>query len=198
MGGKGLGAVTDTGEKKVKKTILLVLSPWVLVLGILGGCGYTTRSMIADKFKTIYIEPFVNKIDITKESDAANKYKINKPMLETDITNSVVNKFLSDGNLRIASKESADLILRGELVEFRRDALRYNENDDVEEYRLNLVVNITLWDSREDKAVWQENNFTGDTTYFTRGSLAKSEDTAANDALADLSRRIVERAVEQW
>jgi len=182
----------------VKKTILLVLSPSVLVLGILGGCGYTTRSMIADKFKTIYIEPFVNKIDITKESDAANKYKINKPMIETDITNSVVNKFLSDGNLRLASKESADLILRGELVEFRRDTLRYNENDEVEEYRLNLVVNITLWDSRENKTVWQENNFTGDATYFTRGSLAKSEVAAVNDALADLSRRIVERAVEQW
>jgi hypothetical protein len=180
----------------MKKTFLLSTCYFLLIT--LGGCGYTTRSMIADKFKTIYIEPFVNKIDITKESYAANKYQVNKPMLETDITNSVVNRFLLDGNLRLAPKESADLILKGELVEFRQDPLRYTKNDEVEEYRLNLVVNITLWDSRENKAVWQENNFTGDTTYFTSGSLAKSEDVAINDALADLSRRIVERTVEQW
>jgi len=180
----------------MKKIVCLGLSVWCLVLGVVGGCGYTTRSMIADKFKTIYIEPFINKIDITRESDAANKYKTNRPMLETDITQVVVNSFLFDGNLRIAPKDAADLVLKGELVEFRRDPLRYTEEDDVQEYRLNLVVNLSLWDNRENKLLWQENNFTGDTTYFTSGSLVKSEDTAINDALADLGRRIVERVVE--
>ena len=83
-------------------------------------------------------------------------------------------------------------------MEFRQDPLRYTDNDEVEEYRINLVVNISLWDKKENKLIWGENNFTGDTTYFTRGSLAKSEDTAINDAIKDLSRRIVERTVEQW
>jgi len=66
------------------------------------------------------------------------------------------------------------LILKGELVEFRKDPLRYNENNDVEEYRINLVVNISLRDSKEDKLLWEENNFTGDFTYFTTGSQAKN------------------------
>jgi len=183
-----------------------VTSLKLLVLGVglatsslwLAGCGYTTRSMISNKFRTIYIASFANKIDITRETDVGNKYKIYRPYLETDITKSVINKFLLDGNLKIVKEGVADLILRGELVEFRKDPLRYSDSDEVEEYRVNLVVNLTLWDTKDDKLVWEEKNFTADTTYFTTGSSAKSEATAINDAIADLARRIVERTVEQW
>ena len=181
----------------MRKAILLVTGYSLLVTGLIG-CGYTTRSMISDRFRTIYVEPFLNKVDITQETDTAYKYKIYKPMLETDITKSVIDKFLFDGNLRPQDSESADLVLKGELVEFRRDPLRYTDSDEVEEYRINLIVNISLWDNRENKLVWEEKNFTGDTTYFTRGTSAKSEDTAISDAISDLARRIVERTVEQW
>ncbi|MFH1640912.1 MAG: LPS assembly lipoprotein LptE [Candidatus Omnitrophota bacterium] len=180
----------------VKVIVFLCLG--VLVSWCLAGCGYTTRSMIADRFHTIYVEQFVNKIDITKETDTAYRHKINRPALETDITKSVINAYLFDGNLMPVRKESADLALKGKLVEFRRDALRYTDDDEVQEYRLNLVVDISLWDKREGKLVWEENNFTGDTTYFTMGPSAKAEDIAINDAIKDLSRRIIERTVEQW
>lgn len=187
---------------KSVKQILMVLAISHLPFAI-WGCGYTTRSMISSKFKTIYIKPFVNKIDITFETDAGNKYKIYKPMLETDITKSVVNKFLWDGNLRPIQKESADLILKGELVEFRRDPLRYTDSDEVEEYRVNLIVNISLWDNRENKLLWEENNFTGDYTYFTSYATApsittKTDAQAITEATTDLARRIVERTVEVW
>ena len=204
MGSNGLRKTADIGEGEMKrmslqKSILLVTSYSLLVTII--GCGYTTRSMISSKFHTIYITPFVNKVDITRETDAAYKYRIYRPMLETDITKKDTNKYLFDGNLRPVKTESADLILKGELVEFRRDPLRYTDNDEVEEYRINIVVNISLWDKKEDKLVWQENNFTGDFTYFTSFTTSgtpKSEDVAVNDALDDLARRIVERTVEQW
>jgi hypothetical protein len=168
----------------------------IILLGIfsMAGCGYTTRSLIAGKSRTIYVQPFVNKIELAQEAYSANKYRVYRPMLESDITKNVINKFLWDGNLKPAAEESADLILKGELVEFRRDPLRYDDSDNVTEYRLNLVVNISLWDKKEDKLVWEEKGFTGDTTYFTTGS----EGTAINEALKDLARRIVERTVEQW
>lgn len=182
---------------------LCLKSAFIIILFVacslwLVACGYTTRSMISSEFKTIYVMPFTNKIDITRDSDAANKYRIYRPMLESEITNSVINKFLSDGNLKPVKEQSADLILKGELAEFRRDALRYSESDEVTEYRINLIVNIRLWDRKNDKLVWEENNFTGETTYFTTGTQAKSESTAVSDAESDLARRIVERTVEQW
>ena len=181
----------------MKKNIFHVLCTVYCVLCVIG-CGYTSRSLITNKFQTIYIPQFVNKIDITKENEAATKYKVYKPLLDSDITRAVIDKFLFDGNLKPVKEESADLTLKGELMEFRRDPLRYTSTDDVEEYRINMVVNITLWDNKENKLVWQENSFTGETTYFTTGTAQKSETTAINDAITDLARRIVERTVEQW
>ncbi|MCM8780333.1 MAG: LPS assembly lipoprotein LptE [Candidatus Omnitrophica bacterium] len=170
----------------------------LIVSFTLMGCGYTTRSIVGNKFRTIYIAPFANKIDITREVDAASKYKIYKPMLEADITKAIANKFLFDGNLKPTEENMADLVLRGELIEFRRDPLRYTEDDDVEEYRINLVVNLVLWDRHQDKLVWEERRFVGDTTYFVTGTAAKSEDIAIREALDDLARRVVERTVETW
>lgn len=183
----------------IKKSNIFV-SCLLFLVCCFSGCGYTTRSMVSSEFKTIYVTPFKNKIDITYESDVANKYKIYRPYLETDITKAVISKFLLDGNLKPVKENSADLVLKGELVEFRKDPLRYNENDqdEVLEYRVNIIVNVILWDKRKEKSVWEENRFTGDTTYFTTGASAKSEASAINSAITDLARRIVERTVEQW
>lgn len=168
------------------------------LLLFIAGCGYTTRSGVANLYKTIYIPPFVNKIDITKETDVGSKYKIYRPMLDTDVTKAVINKFLFDGNIKPVKSGNANITLKGEILEFRKDPVRWDDNDNVEEYRVNLIVNLTLWDNREDKLAWQENSFTGDTTYFVTGASAKSEATAISDAITDLARRIVERTVEEW
>ena len=184
-------------EKQITQIVTLSTIYYLLSTGLMG-CGYTTRSMISNKFRTIYITPVVNKIDFTQETAVADKYKVYRPMLEQEITKAVVNKFIFDGNLKPREKESADLILKGELMEFRRDPVRYTENNDVEEYRLNIVVNLSMWDNHKNELLWQEQNFTGDTTYFTTGAQAVSEDTAVNAAITDLARRIVERTVEQW
>lgn len=170
----------------------------VLLIFMLAGCGYTTRSLISGQFKTIHIEPFVNKVDIANEKYSENKYRVYRPTLESDVTQSVINKYLYDGNLRPVKNENADLILKGELIEFRRDPLIYSDSDTVTQYRLNIVVNIALYDKKENKLLWKEDGFTGDSSYFTTGANAKTEDAAVNDALADLARRIVERTVEQW
>ena len=175
----------------------------VICAGILcflfAGCGYTTRSMIAGKYRTIYIAPFANKVDITRESDQSNNLRLYRPMLETDVTSAVVQKFLRDGNLRpVDSRDSADLVLEGSVTDFRKDALRYTSSDDVLEYRINLSVNMALHESAGQKLLWQENGFTGDATYYVSGAQARRESAAITDAITDLSRRIVERAVDQW
>lgn len=169
----------------------------------LTGCGYTTRSMLSGKYNTIYIAPFLNKVDVTQESFSANKYRIYRPMLETDITKKVINRYLFDGNLKPGKEATADLVLKGELVEYRKDPLSYTQDtENVTEYRINIYVNISLWDTKENKLLWQENNFNGNYSYFTADSDSASvkvpEATAVNNAVEDLARRVVERTVEQW
>ncbi len=213
MGGKGHGTVTGDGEKETMKkghkvsAVKYQVFPfciWLVLLSFIPGCGYTTRSMISNKYRNIYIVPFINNVNFTQETSAADKYKIYRPMLETEITKAVIDKFIFDGNLKLKEKDSADLVLKGELVEFRKDPLRYSENSDIiDEYRMNLIVDISLWDNRENRLIWEEKRFTGDFTYFpTASTLAnvtkKTDDQAVVDAVKDLARRIVERTVEQW
>lgn len=162
------------------------------------GCGYTTHSLLPSNFKTIYVENFTNSINITAEQTNLRMYRGYKPGMEVELTKAVRDRFLFDGNLKIAAEEGANIILKGKLVDFKRDALRYDANDNVEEYRVKLIVNLELEDLRGGKSLWKEKGFAGETTYRTSGALAKSEDAAVKDAVSDLARRIVERTIEAW
>jgi hypothetical protein len=191
------------GQSHKISFFLFLSAIFYLLTTVLIGCGYTTRSMLSGEFSTIYITPFLNKVDVTQESYSANKYRIYRPMLETDITKKVINRYLFDGNLKPVKEAQADLVLRGELVEYRKDPLTYTSNsENITEYRINIYVKLSLWDQKENKLVWEESNFNGNYSYFTSfasGNVIQvSEDTAVMNAVEDLARRIVERTVEQW
>src|SRR5262245_18974653 len=113
----------------MKKILALALSA-VLVLP---ACGYSTRSSLPASIKTVSVPPFVNKIDF--KSGKPNVYI---PLLEVKAHDAVVSRFLFDGTLKIADEKDADLILKGELIGYDRGALRYDGNDDVQEYRVTV------------------------------------------------------------
>ena len=175
-----------------KKAVMLLVA-----LFFISGCGYTTRSLLPTQFKTIYVENFVNKINVTAESSDVRMYRGYSPGMEIQVTKSIRDKFLFDGNLKIADSKDADLILKGDLIDFRNEALRYDRNDNVEEYRVRMVINMEL-QTRDGKTRWKENNFAGEQLYRTTGALAKSETVAITDASDDLARRVVERTIEEW
>lgn len=180
------------------KRAIVLSTLYSLLSAILIGCGYTARTLLPSHIKTIYVAPFANTINITGELGDASRYYSYRHLLEIDLTNEVVDRFIYDGTLQAVNRSDADVILSGEVIEYFREPLRYSRDDEVEEYRLNLVVNVSLKDTREDKMLWEERRLTGDTTYFTTGSLAKSEDAAIDEVTKDLARRIVEQTVEGW
>ncbi|UCH12599.1 MAG: hypothetical protein JSW18_01255 [Candidatus Omnitrophota bacterium] len=170
----------------------------ILLLISFCGCGYTTRSLLPPHIKRIYVENFENAIDITGETSEREVYKTYRPRLELDVTKAVIDKFIYDGNLKISMAEDADVILTGKLVDFKREALRYDEADNIEQYRIIILVSIKLKDIKENKILWQFDRFAGSYEYYTTGSQAKTESTAINEAIDDLARRIVEQAIEIW
>lgn len=174
-----------------------VIAICILLLAA-SGCGYTTKALLPGHVKTIYVENFANKIQIEEQTDDSRMYRGYRPQLEFDITKAIVDKFIFDGNLKITDKNSADLILSGSLVDFRRESLRYDANYNAEEYRVRLVVDLELKDVKENKIMWREKDFSGEAAYRTAGSLAKSDSSAIDDARVDLARRVVERTIEGW
>ena len=158
-------------------------------------CGYSTRSNLPGQLRSIYIETFKNKITYTAEG----KRTLYLPLLEQKVRNAIISRYLFDGNLRIAeSPESADLVLKGELLNYERSGLRYTDNNDVQEYRIQITVSLNMWDTHKQEARWNEPSFVGETDYFVTGTQAISEDAALEKATLDLARRIVERTVEDW
>ncbi|MFH0763682.1 MAG: LPS assembly lipoprotein LptE [Candidatus Omnitrophota bacterium] len=171
---------------------------FISILLFVSGCGYTTHSLLPSDFKSIRVDNFKNEIRITAEQSDQRMYVGYRPGMEIELTKAVIDAYLMDGNLKIARESNADIILTGALTDFKRNALRYDANDNVEEYRIELIVNIELENARTGALVWKETGFAGETTYRTSGSLAKSENAAIRAAIADLARRIVERTVEAW
>lgn len=165
---------------------------------LLGGCGYTTGSLLPAHIKNIYVENFINKIPITEEVSDRNRYKTYRPRLELDITEAVIDKYIFDGHLKISQKQDADVVLEAELLDFKREPTKYGDNDTIEQYRIAIIVNIKLKEAKTGKFLWQENSFAGSDYYYTTGTQVKTEDAAVTDAIDDLARRVVERTIEVW
>lgn len=197
MGAQGLGKTADNPQrsKKMRKfSFLLMLSL------IIAGCGYTTGSLLPGHIKTIHIQPFRNKIELTEELPFDEyRFRTYQAYLETDITKEVIDKFINDGHLKVEGEKNADLILTGELIDYLRTPVRYgDDNETVEEYRISIVCSLKLKDVSKDVIMWQEPRVIGDSTYSLSGSYATSESSCVSAAVSDLARRIVNRTIEGW
>ena len=185
-------------QRPPRRGVLPLLTAYCVVLSAIVGCGYTARPGLASNLKTIYVKPFINKIDVTRLTAGDERFPIYRHRMEVDLTNAIIGRFQFTGLLRPASAERADTRLEGELIAFRRDALRYDANQQVEEWRLSIVVNLRMVDQTTKTLMWEEESFTGDTTYFAVGAKVESEAKALDRAITDLAKRVVERAVESW
>ncbi|HLF19063.1 MAG TPA: LPS assembly lipoprotein LptE [Candidatus Omnitrophota bacterium] len=175
----------------MKKNILTVLT---LTAVLIAGCGYTTRSSLPGHLRTIHIAPIDNKIVYTSSTSR----EVYFPLLEVDARNAIIDRFQFDGNLRFVNEDDADLVLKGSLLNYQRHGLRFSDDDVAEEYRVQVVVSLEMFDTQKNEMMWQEPRFVGEATFFLSGPEATSEESAVQEAIEDLARRVVERTVENW
>ena len=171
--------------------------PWpgttgiILVFFCLSGCGYTQQVTLPNNIKTIAIPTFQNKIP-------PNERYAYRPGLEIELTNAIRDRFIFDGNFKVVDESEADAILKGAIVSYEQEGLRFDQLESVEEYRLFLVVNFELVDRKTKQVIIKEPNFSGQTEFFTSHSPAAVRRTAANSVVVDLARSLVDRIVEEW
>jgi len=172
----------------------------VLLSVVIAGCGYTTGSLLPSHIKTIYVQPFKNKIELTDElTPDEYRFRTYRANLETDITKEVIDRFIRDGNLKIVKEEEADVILSGALVDYLRQPVRYGaDNETVEEYRISIICSAQFKDVHNDTIIWEESRIIGDSTYNLSGTFSRSESATVVSAVSDVARRIVNRTIEGW
>ena len=180
----------------MRKTIFS-LALFLFTLPVMSGCGYTTKSMLPENIRRVHVPPVKNSIDLSSEISDKTPFRVYRPGLEVDITNSIINRFIFDGQLKVTSDEKADARLEATLVDYRRDALRYSAGENIQEYRLSVTIDAMLVQKSDKKVLWHE-RVTGDTTFFLSGPRALSEDQATAKAVEDVARRVVEKTIEYW
>ncbi len=156
-----------------------------------GACGYTNKTTLPRNIRTIHINTFQNKVPL-------GKIYAYEPGLEIKITNAIIRRLHIDGNLKVVDKEKADAILEGDLISFDQEGVRFSGLERIEEYRLYLVAALRLRDRKTGEMIWEEQNFSGDASYFVLGPRTVSRGEATEKAIDRLARNVVDRIVEDW
>jgi hypothetical protein len=176
----------------------ITLAFMAVMITVVAGCGYTTSSLLPPEMDSIHVSNFVNRVDPTREvSDRRMSYNY-WPGLENQVTRGVIDGFIFDRHLDVKRESAAVLLLKGELMDYRQTPLSYDGADNVEELRIEILVNLELYDNRTGELIWKENNFMGWSSYDLSGPNKITQAEGVNDAVKDLSLRIVERVVEKW
>ena len=162
-----------------------------LLLTFQGGCGYTRKAVLPGNIHSVHVETFKNKVPMSQ-------LYAYEPGLEIKITNAVIRRLHLDGNLKVVSREKADAILEGELTSFDQEGVRFTGLERIEEYRLFVVTELRLRNAKTGDIIWEEPNFSGDSSYFVVGPRSVSRSIAADKAIDRLARNIVDRIVEDW
>ena len=168
----------DNCFMKTAKILIVFLIPIVLA-----GCGYTTSTIKGAGISSIYVPMFKNQT-----------YEHN---VHVTVTDAVINELILDGNLRLVKQEEADTILEGQVIRYKTEPLGYDKNNDVEQYRMVVTVQVVFRNLKKDKIIWTQ-TIEGSTAYYTSGRLGMSEKAAADKAIENLARNIVSEVVNFW
>jgi len=173
------------------KRFISIFVAGVVMIPLLAGCGYTTKTVLPRNIKTIFVETVKNKIPILE-------MRSYQQGLEMDITNAVIARLQVDGNLRVVPEGQADSILQMDLKNYEQEGLRFTQLESVEEYRMFIVMHLKLVDARTNEIIWEEPDFSGATEYYVTDIKQIGEQAAVEQAIDKLAKNIVDRIVEDW
>lgn len=122
-----------------------------------------------------------------------------QPNLENELTQQLVQEFLVDGRLEISDPQKADGVLQGTVVQYQLLPLLMDVHNTPQQYKLLMVLRLTLKDNHAGKNIFDLDAFEDSTTYYVANNLGivpEDELTARRRLIQQLSKRIVTRVIE--
>ncbi len=129
--------------EKVKIYMAFFPTVALFMVLLLSGCGiYTFNPGGKSEIGTIAVEPFENK---TSEFG-----------LTDQLTEVIIDAFIADGNIKVVSVSQADVVLIGTLLRYDRVPHVFDENDQVQKYKVVMDFEITLKNPDDDSEKWKQ------------------------------------------
>ena len=117
--------------------------------------------------------------------------------MEEKLTRNITDEFIQDGRLAVVNPDQADGIMRGEIKRYVLEPLTYDENHVAKEYKLWIIVDISLTDKVKNEVVWIEKNLEGNYRFFNVGIPGGITEDEARVIIWDkLSRDILKRTIQ--
>jgi hypothetical protein len=161
---------------------LATILAWCGFVAMVAGCGYSARPMTREGVRTVYVPIFENRTF--------------RRGLEFDLTREVVDKINQKTQLKIAEKDAADTLLRGEIVEVRQREIVRNEPLKPEEVRVVVYASVTWVDRRTNQVLMKRQNVQSPAEYIV--SRRQDFTSASKEAMSDLAEKIVNLMEEAW
>ena len=172
-------------RKKITGAFALALAASV------SGC-YTTRPNLPTHAKSIAVPMFKNK----------SYFDDYVRGLETEVTQSVRKAFLQNGRLKVEGRESAALILEGEVLNLTRKPLRVDRYGEPAETQLKISARISLYDVKESRYIFRKQVLTNEAAKPESGVYnlrrGESEALGRQRAMEDLGKAIARKVLDRW
>lgn len=167
------------------RTLVLPLAAALAVAaaGATAGCGYSTRALVPDEYRTIAVPVFGND---TRRHD-----------LEIELTRSVVEEIQARTHLRIVREDQEpDLVLRGRIDDIDEETLSRRQFQRVREGAYFLTAAIDVTDRRAGREIVTDEKVHERASYVP--DLGESVRTARAESVKALAERIVRTLEASW
>ncbi len=115
-----------------------------LIAVFLGGCGYHFKGKennLPKDIQSISIPIFKNE---TAETNIENIF-----------TNALISEFVRGKELKLTDVNKADAIVHGTIKEFHDETLTYSASGRVNQYRVRIVVDVSLVRAKTGEVIWR-------------------------------------------
>ena len=153
----------------------------------LSGCAYTAgSSLLPSHLRTVAIPTFEN---------GTTEY-----LLEKEITQAVIDKFIADNHLKVVDEKSANAVIRGKVTQYKNSVFGFTQNSTSNEYRVTVAVEVTFKDLVKNRELWS-GEIVKTANYYVQdvpGQAAQTELDGRKEAINKISDEILSRSVEGW
>ncbi len=152
-------------------------------LGLAAGCGYSQRGVFRDDIRTVHVEIF-----------GSREFRRD---LEFMLTEAVKKRIETDTPYRLASREKADTILRGQVRQVRQAAFAPDPRTrQPRDKQMTLAIRLQWKDQRSGQYLLEQDVLLQAVDYLPPGG--ESEAFAEQKLIDRMAARIVRRLLAEW
>jgi hypothetical protein len=162
------------------KPLLFIFTAFILLI-LLQGCGYVTKSDYLPHIKSIYIMPVENQSPLFEDDEAVTE----------ELRREFRRKWVTGG----------DSTLRVTIKEFRIEPISFDANNFPEQYRMTLVIDYIFEDNVKKRIIESRRDYVQSHEFYVvqgRGSEPETEEEAKAKLIEELARDLYSNLAEQW